>query len=215
MAAGAAQTLAIRRELLADDGMKKRRFFLGVVTFYTAFFRASVSHLMAIAANVAHFGTAFIQLRRSLQIMTEYAFLIAMTILTGELEKLDMFHVLKGHHRKRILRRKIRLYDRHHDYRNTYRIRGFALAPFAGYFRGVTKTAFGFVAPFPMARQALSMICHFKTGSGQIGKRGIPIVAFPTRRDSTPRAVVMTNPAFVTHFRHFGMQLMSKWNGLV
>ena len=118
MAAGASQALAIWRKRLANNGMKKWRSLFRIMALDAVFFRAFVLHLMAVATHSVDLLVTLVKLSRSFTIVTKSALFLPMAILAGKLEKLDVFYMLKGYYRQRIFRCDIRLYNRHHDYRN-------------------------------------------------------------------------------------------------
>ncbi len=118
MAAGASQTLAILRKRLTNNGVKKRGSLLRIMALDAVFFRAFVSHLVAVATHSVDLLVTLVKFSRSFTIVTKSAFFLPMAILAGKLEKLDVFYMLKGYYRQRIFRCDIRLCNRRHDYRN-------------------------------------------------------------------------------------------------
>ena len=72
----------------------------------------------------------------------------------------------------------------------------------------MANDAFGIMAPFTMAAEALPVIGAFQAGLSQIIRIGFAAMTFPARRNMSRRAVMVTGLASFIHIRHLRVNFM-------
>lgn len=194
-------------------GMRECRALFGVVTFGAAVLQmAAVAHGVNLFLTFRH-GACF------LQVVTVAAILLLMAINTAEPEKVDMFFVIKSHHRGFLKGGMISLLHRFGDnrMRDTHNIGGIKSGagqgfPFGG---GMADDTFGIVAPFAMTTETLAMIGPFEAGLAEIGGISLSPVTVFAGLNFITGAVMMTGAAVATHLGHSGMKFMIEFDRLV